>query len=96
MGRGPLRRFFWRMVDALDYFLTLASLRIHDALAGPLPETEAERRREQDRERLERAFPEIERWGVTRRVLTRRPAFRDLQPSTRLTERATQSTVTDD
>ena len=35
MGRGPLRRFFWRMVDALDYFLTLASLRILDALAGP-------------------------------------------------------------
>ena len=52
--------------------------------------------RQPDRERLERAFPEIERWGVTRRVLTRRPAFRDLQPSTRLTERATQSTVTDD
>ena len=46
MTKGPLRRLFWRVVDQLDYLLTLASLRILDALAGPLPETEADRQRE--------------------------------------------------
>jgi hypothetical protein len=44
MGHG-LTRFFWRVLDALDYFLTLATLRILDALAGPLPETPADQRR---------------------------------------------------
>jgi hypothetical protein len=59
MGRVPLRRFFWRVVDALDYFLTLASLRILDALAGREPETPADQQRERNRDRIERAFPEI-------------------------------------
>ena len=40
-----------------DYILRL---RILDALAGPLPETPADRQRERDRETLKRAFPEIE------------------------------------
>jgi hypothetical protein len=35
-------------------------LRMLDALAGPLPETPADRQRQQDRETLKRAFPEIE------------------------------------
>jgi hypothetical protein len=39
MARGRLARFFWRVVGALDYFLTLARLRILDALARPEPET---------------------------------------------------------
>jgi hypothetical protein len=56
----PLRRLFWRMADALDYLVTLVRLRILDALAGPLPETPADRQRQRDRERLRRAFPEIE------------------------------------
>jgi hypothetical protein len=34
------------VVDELDYLLTLARLRILDALAGPLPETEADQRRQ--------------------------------------------------
>jgi hypothetical protein len=59
MGRVPLRRFFRRVVDALDYFLTLASLRILDALAGPEPETPADQQRERNRDRIERAFLEI-------------------------------------
>jgi hypothetical protein len=46
------------VADELDYLLTLARLRILDALAGPLPETPADRQR--DRERIARAFPEIE------------------------------------
>jgi hypothetical protein len=61
MADGPLRRLFWRVADALDYLVTLLRLRILDALAGPLPETPADQQRERDQERLERAFPEIER-----------------------------------
>jgi hypothetical protein len=40
--------------------VTLATLRILDALAGPEPETPADQQRVRDRERIERAFPEIE------------------------------------
>jgi hypothetical protein len=60
MADGPLRRLFWHVADDLDYLVTLASLRILDAVAGPEPETEADRQRARDRERIERAFPEIE------------------------------------
>jgi hypothetical protein len=35
-------------------------LRILDALTGPLPETPADQQRTRDREKIERAFPEIE------------------------------------
>ena len=35
MTDGPLRHLFWRVADELDYLLTLARLRILDALAGP-------------------------------------------------------------
>src|SRR5271163_979747 len=35
MADGPLRLLFWRVLDRLDYWLTLARLRILDALAGP-------------------------------------------------------------
>jgi hypothetical protein len=54
------RRFFWRIVDHLDYVLTLVRLSILDAVAGPLPKTPADQQRKRDRERMERAFPEIE------------------------------------
>jgi len=57
---GRLRQLFWRVADQLDYVVTLARLRILDALAGPLAETPADRQRRQDRERLRKAFPEIE------------------------------------
>ena len=60
MTDSPLQRLFWRVVDALDYLLTLVSLRILDALAGPEPETPADLRRKRDREQLERAFPEMD------------------------------------
>jgi hypothetical protein len=43
MTDRPLRRLFWRVADGLDYLVTL---RILDALAGPLPETPADRQRE--------------------------------------------------
>jgi hypothetical protein len=60
MGDRPLHRLFWRVVDYLDYLVTLARLRILDALAGPLPETPADQQRKRDREQIERAFPDIE------------------------------------
>jgi len=41
---------FWRVADALDYLLTLAELRILDALAGSEPEMAADQQREWDRE----------------------------------------------
>ena len=55
-----LRRFFWRIVDGCDYWVTLTKLRILDALAGSELETPADLQRRRDRERIERAFPEIE------------------------------------
>ena len=45
MTDGRLERLFWRVADQLDYLVTLASLRILDALAGPLPETPADRQK---------------------------------------------------
>jgi hypothetical protein len=51
---------FWRVADDLDYLWTLATLRILDGLAGPLPETPADQQRAWDRERIKRTFPEIE------------------------------------
>ena len=60
MTDGRLGRLFWRVADAADYLLTLAWLRLLDALAGPLPETPADRQRDRDQERLRRTFPEIE------------------------------------
>jgi hypothetical protein len=37
-----LGRLFWRVADQLDYLVTLARLRILDAVCGPLPETRAD------------------------------------------------------
>jgi hypothetical protein len=60
VAMGRLRRLFWRVADDLDYLVTLARLRLLDALAGPLPETAADQQRARDRERIERALPAIE------------------------------------
>jgi hypothetical protein len=60
MSDGLLWRLFWRVADQLDYLVTLARLRILDKLAGPLPETPADRQRQRDSERIKRTFPEIE------------------------------------
>jgi hypothetical protein len=49
MTDGPLWRLFWRVVDELDYLLTLTRLRILDALAGPPPETSGDQRRDSER-----------------------------------------------
>ena len=57
LADGRLERLFSRVADQLDYLVTLAWLRILDALAGPLPETPADRQRQRDRERIKGAFP---------------------------------------
>jgi hypothetical protein len=41
-------KLFWRVADQFVYLRTLTRLRILDALAGPLPETEADRQRERE------------------------------------------------
>jgi hypothetical protein len=41
-----MRRLFRRVADKFDYLVTLARLRVLDALAGPLPETPADQQRE--------------------------------------------------
>jgi hypothetical protein len=60
VATGRLQHLYWQVADALDYLWTLATLRILDALAGPEPETPADQQRKRDRERIERASPEIE------------------------------------
>jgi hypothetical protein len=55
-----LRRLFWRIVDHLDYWVTLTRLRILGVLAGSELESPANLQRRHDRERLEKAFPKIE------------------------------------
>jgi hypothetical protein len=45
-GRG----FFWRVFDALDYWVMQVRLWQVDALYGPEPETEADRQRGRDHE----------------------------------------------
>jgi hypothetical protein len=39
MADRLMRRLFWRVADQFDYLVTLARLRVLDALAVPLPET---------------------------------------------------------
>jgi hypothetical protein len=48
MADGRLERL-WRVADQLDYLVTLARLRILDAVCGPFAETAADRRRERGR-----------------------------------------------
>jgi hypothetical protein len=49
MADGRLRQLFWRVVDHLDYLLTLARLRIPDAVVGPEPKTPADQQRARER-----------------------------------------------
>jgi hypothetical protein len=65
-GAAIAAYFSWSVADRLDQLLTLARLRILDALAGPEPEADADRQRYRDRERLRAAFPKIneERGGI--------------------------------
>jgi hypothetical protein len=42
MADRPRGLVFWRVLDALDYWLTLARLRILDGLYGAEPQTPAD------------------------------------------------------
>jgi hypothetical protein len=44
LANGSLARLFWHVLDALDYWVIQARLSVVDAVYGPEPETEADRR----------------------------------------------------
>jgi hypothetical protein len=71
-----LRRVLSRIADSLDYWLTLARLRIVDALSGPELVTPADQQREHDRERIARAFPKPDGQGPGAAVPVARMAGR--------------------
>jgi hypothetical protein len=55
MGNGPMARLFWHGLDALDYRVTQARLRMVDVFYGPEPETVPYGRQELDLEQSQRA-----------------------------------------
>ena len=55
-----LARLFWRILDGVDYAIISVRLRILDWIYGPEPLTPADRQREAEHERLQRAFPEVD------------------------------------
>jgi hypothetical protein len=48
MANGSLAPLYWRVFDAVDYWLTHARLWLADAVCGPEPETGADHWRERD------------------------------------------------
>jgi len=57
---APVVRLFWCLFDAVDYAIMSARLRLVDMVCGPEPPTPADRQREIEKERLQRAFPSID------------------------------------
>jgi hypothetical protein len=55
-----LARLFWEALDRVDYAVTLARCWAVDLIYGPEPPTLADRQREADYERLQKAFPVID------------------------------------
>jgi hypothetical protein len=53
-----LSRNFWRVLDALDYWVMQVRLSVVDAVYGPEPETETDRQRGCDRDPLASAWPD--------------------------------------
>lgn len=58
MNRGPAK-LFWQVIDRFEYAVTSMRLAIVDRVYGPDPPTQADRQREAEKERLQRAFPAI-------------------------------------
>jgi hypothetical protein len=46
LANGSLARFYWRVLDALDYWVTQARLSLADAVCGPESETGADQWRD--------------------------------------------------
>jgi len=57
---GGMIRFVWSVMDRFDYAITSVRLRVVDWICGPDPPTAADRQREAEHERLQRAFPRID------------------------------------
>jgi hypothetical protein len=53
-------RLFRRMLDAADYAIISVRLRLVDWIGGPELPTPADRQREAEHDRLQRAFPAID------------------------------------
>jgi hypothetical protein len=51
---------WWWIADRAEYALTSLRLAILDKICGPEPLTQADEVRERRRERLQKAFPEID------------------------------------
>jgi hypothetical protein len=77
MADYALVRLFWRLLDALDCWVTHARLSLVDAVRGPEPETAADQQRKRDRERLQRAFPETDGEGAGAVIYVTRIASTD-------------------
>jgi hypothetical protein len=54
------KSLFSLALDRLDYLITFARLRVLDWICGPEPLTPADKRRERERHRLRKAFPELD------------------------------------
>jgi hypothetical protein len=57
---GRMIRFVWSVMDRFDYAITSVRLRVVDWICGPDQSTAADRQREAEHVRLQRAFPRIE------------------------------------
>jgi hypothetical protein len=53
-------RFWSWVVDRIEYAVMSVRLAILDWICGPEPTTSADRQREADKDRLQRAFPTID------------------------------------
>ena len=60
MPKAWLLRLFCEMLDRLEYAVMDARLWLFDLMNGPEPATRADEARETDRERLQKAFLEID------------------------------------
>jgi hypothetical protein len=57
---APVIRLFLRPSEAVGYVIMSARLRLVDMIYGPEPPTPADRQREIEKERLQRAFASID------------------------------------
>jgi hypothetical protein len=53
-------RLAWAALDRIEYAVWAARLRVADWLHGPEPPTEADQIRGRDRDRLHKAFPNLD------------------------------------
>jgi hypothetical protein len=56
----PAMGFLHRVLDYVEYLVTLAHLRLLDAICGPEPATPADDQREREQERLRKTFPGVD------------------------------------